>query len=55
MFKRLLFQPIFISKNTSGIIYIIITIWKKQKAVSYGQLELIPGIICDAYVRDVQL
>jgi len=25
---------------------------KKPKAVSYGQLELIPGIICDAYVLD---
>ncbi|MBE9563429.1 MAG: hypothetical protein IMF12_11275, partial [Proteobacteria bacterium] len=25
---------------------------KEQKAVSYGQLELIPGIICDAYVLD---
>ena len=28
---------------------------EERKAVHYGQVELIPGIICDVYVRGVQL
>jgi hypothetical protein len=28
---------------------------KELQAVYYGEVELIPGIKCDGYVRDVQL
>jgi hypothetical protein len=30
-------------------------IMKTRKAIYYGKVELIPGIFCDGYVRDVQL